>query len=474
MTTSFGDTASRLIATLLECPGSTLSETATTCRIDRTACSDGALLDRVRETARVADTEGFGRLRLFGDISGEHDPIGCVLEDVDGEALSLVIEKESEEGWRYFLTESGFAYSLPELASSVPVTAWVSARFEPFSAIALLVTPWDGTRSAPRIDVPLERPRKLVRDLTSIRTPTDVSPWLLSSAPSASSPAYVAWRKAAAERLIFALPSEIRKVDGADVVALKGLRSAPIPVSAPLPALPEQETDALMEAAAWVYGVQRETEARFQFLNYQLSVYWPEGSAWPEGLVEALPASLVGAKEAYGFHLEDQSKEALKSLGDLRKGLQEEVARAQSSTRDLISSLWRDLGIAGVVLALKSPMAPQIAGAEALRWVTLATSVLLMASLCVTGVANARFNSLADRSRVDWRKRLYAFVSPDEWKRLVEAPIKSGRWVYRLALTVVAVLYLVAAAYLFAVSEPDLAARVWTFLKHMVGATAGA
>ena len=474
MTTSFGDAASRLIATLLERPGATLSETVTTCRVDGAACSDGILLDRIREAARLAATEGFGRLRLFGDISGEHDPVACTLDDVEGEPLSLVIEKAGEECWRFFLTEAGFACSLAELAASGPVTAWVSARFEPFSAIALSVTPWDGTRSAPRVEVPLERPRKLVRDLTSVRTPANVSPWLLSSAPSASSPAYVTWRKAAAERLAFALPSEIRNVDGADVIALKGLRSAPIPVSAPLPALPESGTDALMEAAAWVYGVQRETEARFQFLNYQLSVYWPEGSAWPEGLVEALPASLVGAKEAYGFHLQDQSKEALKSLGDLRKGLQEEVARAQSSTRDLISSLWRDLGIAGVVLALKSPMAPQIAGTEALRWVTLATSVLLLSSLVVTVAANARFNRLSDRSRVEWRRRLYAFVSPDEWKRLVEAPIKSGRWVYRIALFIVAILYLVAATYLFAVSEPDLTARGWTFFKYTVGAAAGA
>lgn len=464
MTTLFGDVASRLISTLLEFPGATLAETVETCRVDRTACSNRALFDGIRDAARLAEVEGFGRLRLFGEISGEIDPIRCALEDMDGELLSLIIEKIAEEGWRYFLTETGFASSLGELSLATPVTAWVSARFDPFSAITLYVTPWDGARLAPRIDTTLERPRKLVRDLTSARTPADVAPWLPSVTPLTSSSAYVAWRQAAAQRLVFALPSEIREVDGIVEVALKGLRSAPIPLSTPLPTLPASATAELMEAAAWVYGVQRETEARFQFLNYQLSVYWPEGSAWPDGLVEALPASLIGAKEAYGFHLQDQSKEALKSLADLRKGLQDEVMRAQSSTRDLISSLWRDLGIAGVVLALKSPMAPQIAGAAALRWVTLATSVLLLASLSVTVTANARFDRLADRSRSEWRKRLYAFVSPDEWKRLVEAPIKSGRWVYRLALAIVAILYLVAAAYLFTVSEPEVAAHVWATL----------
>ncbi|GAB6842676.1 hypothetical protein HNR00_003253 [Methylorubrum rhodinum] len=99
---------------------------------------------------------------------------------------------------------------------------------------------------------------------------------------------------------------------------------------------------------------------------------------------------------------------------------------------------------------------------------TLATAFLLAISLGVTVFANARFNRLADEARAEWRMKLYAFISNTEWVRLVERPIRRGRAVYRLALPVVATLYVAAAVYLVAVAEPG-----WVSAARDAWATAG-
>ena len=60
------------------------------------------------------------------------------------------------------------------------------------------------------------------------------------------------------------------------------------------------------------------------------------------GLTSVLGEAFVSAREAYGFHVEGETKQALKALGELRKNILEDVTKAQGATRDLISSLWRD------------------------------------------------------------------------------------------------------------------------------------
>ncbi|WP_146056395.1 hypothetical protein [Methylobacterium sp. V23] len=419
--------------------------------------------------SRLAADGGFGTLKVYAKAYGPVDP-ATTFDEIANDVLQVVLTKERNADWCWFLTEKGFAVSLNDALVAAPVAIWIAASFEPFSSFTVAVSPWDGTRTPPTNAEAPERPLKLVRDLTQKRTPSDIGPWLLRDAPSKGSSVFATWRAAAVERLAYALPNEIRTVDGDDKVVLKGPRSTPIAIGLyGDPEWPAKVFDPLTEAATWVYASKREAEARFQFLNNHLSMDWREGTQWPAGLLPALAASLTSAKEAYAFHLQDQSKDALKSLGDLRKSLQDEVGRAQSATRDLLSSLWRDLALAGVVLALKSPTAPQIATAEVLRWVTLATAVLLLVSLGITILSNWRFNSLADQARKEWRVKLYAFVSKAEWARLVERPIAKGRCVYWIALPVVATLYVAAAIYLFAVAEPDRFTAFVGYLGRLIG-----
>jgi hypothetical protein len=435
--------------------GAAVSETVEICRVDETSCADAAALARLGEARRLVAAEGLGTLKVYGTFSGEIDPATHPYEDLETEPLRVVLAKGREPGWCYFLTEAGFAAALRDDLVAEPLAVWVATDFAPFASMTLAVAPWGGARTPPETGTAAERPRKLVRDLTHGRTPPQVGPWLLTARPATGSAVFDAWAAVAVEKLAFALPYEVRSVEGEERVALKGPRTTPVAVVPTSSDWPSRILEPLTEAATWIYAAPREAEARFLFLNNHLSLDWRDDLHWPDGLLHLLSGSLASAREAYAFHLQDQSKDALKTLGDLRKSLQDEVARAQAATRDLLSALWRDLAVAGVVLALKSPTAPQIASAEILRWVTLATAFLLAVSLGITVFANARFNTLSDEARAEWRKKLYAFISNAEWAKLVEEPIRRGRLVYRLALPLVATLYGAAAVYLLSVAMPD-------------------
>lgn len=456
MTSAFGPKARKLFSELGPSANTTRNEVINICRVDKVRC-DTAHLDVLRELVSLAKQEGYGEIKVFDAVEDVIDLAKVTAADLGSEEISIVLEKIVRDDWCYFITDKGFELALTDEALfTTPRAIWVATDFEGFSTATMTVTPWNGPREH-ELSHPLpEQPRKLVRDLTFKRTPAQLGPWLLRGKIPAASTIFAIWRKVSAEWLAYALPSEVRGNDAAQGVVLKGPRSAPIEIG-PVPKNWDDEVFAsLTEAVSWVYTTPREAETKFQFLNNHLSLDW-QGASWPGGLTQMLPGSLANAREAFAFHLQDQSKEALKTLGDLRKALQDEVARAQAATRDLLSALWRDLAIAGVVLALKNPTASQITSAEILHWVTLATAVLLLISLCVTIGGNWRFNALADKGRIEWRGKLYAFLPDDEWKRLVERPIRQARRVYRLALPFVMLFYLAAAYYLFSLAEPVFA-----------------
>lgn len=453
--TAFGPTAAALFRELAGKPDG-VSETLDYCRVDHVSCKDPDRVRRARELARAAAAEHLGEVKLFGEIQGEIDLERVADGDIGDEPVSLVLTKVGGNGFCYFITDQAFAASLDEgQLTGDPLAVWVAVDFQGFSTEWLTVSPWGGARVHEPATFAAETPRKFVRDLTGDTVPERVDPWLLRGEVPAASTVFDAWREAAARRLAFSLPSEIRATPPGAQIVLKGPRSAPIPIADPPADWSARAFPSLADAARWIYSTPRETETKFQFLNNHLSLDWRDGTSWPRGLETVMAGSLTSAREAFAFHLQDQSKEAIKSLGDLRKSLQEEVARAQSATRDLLSALWRDFGIAGVVLALKSPTWPQISTTEALRWVTVATAIVLSVSLLVTTLSNWRFNRLADDGRQEWRGKLYAFLSEADWRRLVEAPISKARRVYRLTLPIVTIMYAVAVYYLLVVAVPE-------------------
>ncbi len=456
-----------LIETFAAVPGAMLRETLDLLRITETECISNDSLRELSAVTRQFVAEGFGEIAIEGVIAGPINPSEALCDEYRGEKFRLTIQKHSTPSWCYFLTLSGWERALQNeafIASSKAV--WVAADFEEFSSYRLRVSPWGNEKThVPGGTDQFERPRRLVRDQTYANAPADIRPWLLTG-PAKPSVVFDVWKAAATPKLTFALPFEIREIEKALHVVLKGPRSNPIPVTDGA-ITDTQSFGVLLEAAEWLYTPPREAEIKFTFLNYHLSLDWPQGESWPAALPRVLAGSLASAKDAFTYHLHAQASESLKSMADLRRSLQDDVTKVQQATRDLLTALWRDFAVAGIVLALRSPSAKDAISSEVLRYVTLGAALLLTLSLLITIGSTLRFNSLAAQARSEWKKRSYAFIPEADWESLVEKPLRSGRRVFWTVVCVVSLFYTLIVLYLVSiglshspnstVNEPKLA-----------------
>ena len=393
---------------------------------------------------------------MYGDISGSIDLVNADVSSIEGEAVAVRLTKNVEAEAAYFLTRTGFEAALcdPEFMLTTR-KIWIAEDFLPFATRSCVYAPWSSAIDQKRVDDTFDSPRRLVRDQSYQLAPIDIRPWYLMIPGDESSGVFVSWKETAVKNLIFCLPTEIRASDTGRQVVLKGARSAFADVDLSKPQ--SQLFDVATDAIRWVYDQPRDTETKFHLLNNHLALYWPEKAKWPMGLEGVLDHALASAREAFAFHLQDDSKEAIKSLGDLRKALLEEVARSQIATRDLLSALWRDAAIAGAAFALRSATT----NSSAVIAASLGAATLLFASLLTTVLSNWRFDVLAKQVRVQWRQRLYAFMSDNQWIELVTRPISRARWVYRASVVpVVAVYAVLIGALLWIVYPAEMIATV--------------
>ncbi|MCI8208126.1 hypothetical protein AUC61_01140 [Pseudomonas sp. S25] len=460
--------------------GSAQVETAGTFRIDEVSNVSIDFVRELKDFASRIKTAGLGLIELFGEVSDSIEVSTFQYADIENDRLTIILEKPVERHWCYFLTLKGFENWLRAGLSSPQqlqkkMCIWVAGEVIDFSTYSFSVTEMGGHKDLPTTTHCPEKPWKTVRDLTQAYAPSSLEPWLLLTEPVAESETFKTWKNVAVEKLAFCLPTEIRREDGGTHVVFRGGRSLPITVEEPIN-WTDVDFITMHETCQWIYSTPRESETKFQLFNNHIAINWNNDATWPSGLKPLLRNSLSGAKEAFAFHLQDQSKEAVKSLGDLRKGLQEEVNKTQTATRDLISALWRDFAVAGIVLALRTPMVKTGVETTAMTVLYLGVSALLIFSILINTLSNLRFNSLGDSSREGWRKKLYSFMSADDWHRLVEKPISAGRTVYWFAWTVCFFLYASIVHYFLSLAAPDVVDKyfnsylvsMWNCIKNLL------
>lgn len=429
--------------------GAVFAETTLVCRVDQISKITAADFKRISELASAMAQAKRGKLAVFGSISGEVDLANGNVSSIEGEAVAVRLTKNVEAEAAYFVTRRGFEAALNDAEFMRGARKiWIAEDFLPFSTRSCVFSPWGSAVEHKHLEDTFDSPRRLVRDQSYLLAPTDIRPWYLMIPGDETSGVFAAWKEAAVRNLIFCLPTEIRASDETRQVVLKGARSAFADVDLSKPQ--SQLFHVVTDAVRWVYDQRRDTETKFHLLNNHLALYWPEKAMWPMGLAGVLDHALASAREAFSFHLQDDSKEAIKSLGDLRKALQEEVARSQTATRDLLSALWRDAAIAGAAFALRSATT----NSSAVTIASLGAAALLFASLLTTVLSNWRFDVLAKQVRAQWRQRLYAFMSEKQWVELVTRPISRARWVYRVSIVPVFAVYVVLIGALLWVVYP--------------------
>lgn len=317
------------------------------------------------------------------------------------------------EGTLAVLTASGFRQLL---RGNPAADRWsVAALAAPIRTWSTLFHPW-GLDEAGAPAVPTINPRRLVRESGAERVvPTSVGRWLLrGDAPvDLQDAGGKIWADEATRRLLASLPNEV------DPETRELMFRGPPRLALSMPADQIGPDQAgifcdLQKAASWVFANERETELRHTLLATEIARSGGSGEALAQFTLTLGP-SLDGARIAYEMSMAGISADTLKALADLRKAVTEETAKVTESTRQTIAAITGAIAVGlGLVAARLTTQTDP--------W--LITSVMVVAAVYVLLVigSGAQFVLLQRGVRSDWQTRLYRFLPPADYSRLVSKP----------------------------------------------------
>jgi hypothetical protein len=462
-----------------------------------------ALLESIVSAAgeRGLRQETIAELYVHGSIDSDSAPrLSRALRDLHGRRLSSVsIIRRGESvslddvatitgeldirlmkhntAQTFYFYDAAFlsAFFADDSAVSRARTVLIARGVESFQTLQCSYARWEDTlvpdevqmESAPTIEV-----RRLVVDLSGHdRVPSSAGNLIISrnSHPVASE-AYRQWKAYVARSLPTILVNEVRSSDDGDVLAVSSPRRVAIahPEVAPDDALLALELD----AARFVYAGGPGTENRLTFLTAELSRSWPYRKSWDTGFLEVGELALESARSAERLFASGKTGDVLKALGDLRKTLNEDVAKVMQQTRDLGSALWRDVAIAVTALAAKVATGGTPGLDVGVRSLLVLVSAFLVYSLAVTLVGNHRFLTDARKARAKWTRQTYSFLSETELRELALEPLEKTEAVYWWTSKMVMAAYAVIVIALLAVATWPWDASVPSRFRFVVTPTA--
>lgn len=424
------------------------------------------LLDQWRVIASTAEALGIGTVTAI-DLLG--DDIDLLAVDIGSLAGNVRVRiKKSHGDTTYYLFSAEGVTSLlsdPERCRSARVIL-VAEAFEPFRTESCRFEQWIGAVAEEQSPDPMAGivPRRLVKDMIGGAVPLSVGPFLLiGDTPIDDSAVFGAWRLLAVRQLLACLANEIWADNGKAMVTLHGPRTRRIEAGFST-ADSKKLLPHVTECARWVYASGRDIEVRHTLLTYELAREWPDEMPWSQMFWEKAERSLEAAKTAFHAHIRETSKDTLKSLGDLRKALGEEVAKVSQQTRDLLATLWRDFAVAvtAVVARIVLILAEKpSADSFVVKGTLVGIAGFLVFSIVFTLRSNSRFMAIADESRDAWRSKLYGFLPDSDLRVLSDIPIEQSNAVYRKAARWVVTAYAIVT----------IAVLVTAFLPHSLNST---
>lgn len=408
----------------------TVSETRTQLALYQLAGPDA------RDVLDLLVPAGFGLVRL-ADAGGD-----LTAGELDAHALDveLVASKPAAPDWIYpVVTAAG----LSAIIDRAPVenVVWVHGLDRRIDTVSVSWRQWDDV--APFVASEVPHPSKVVRVLRAGDPLESVGRWLLRDADADVTGRLLSrWREHAAVALVRAIAQE---VEGDGRVLFRG----PPPTRFSTEGASRMEIgcfSALQRAAAWVYENPREIENRHGLLAAEVSrTALRDGDA--PALASTMPAALEGARIAYGFGVSQQSRDALKTLSDLRKAVSDETSKLTDATRTMAAAVTTS-AVGNVALVI----ARLTLGKDARFVAPAAVAIGLALAVYVGAVIWSGWNFLTLQRdlRTEWRERLYRFLPDDEYQRMVAAPVAAAESAFRhaaFASAAVSVLLLAAIAF---------------------------
>lgn len=346
------------------------------------------------------------------------------------------------------LTNAGFEAALKRGDTSRRL--WVRRLSAAFESLGVRYSPWDDPQDAPAAE-PWPSLGKVVRLLgTAAGAQTDLPRWILRD-PTAALPtgaAFEIWKVHAAGAAALALANELEP-DGK--LLFRGPPTSRFTLDG-VGALTTAGFEALQRAALWAYESLREVENRQGLLAAEIARAGVRDGELQD-LADVAGHALDGARIAYQFGVTQQSRDTLKALGDLRKAVMDETAKVAEITRGLVAAVAGAVfGNIGVIVArLTLPANASFIGPAALI-------VGVVLALYVVGVIASGFHFLhiQRKNRAEWRPRLYSFLTPADYRTLVEMPVKRVEVAFLVTAIVGAVMatLLLAAVVVIALAAP--------------------
>lgn len=362
--------------------------------------------------------------------------------------VRISIQKNNTSTVRYFFSAIGFSTLFSDINVTDARVIYIAEAFDEFDTESCKVRRW--TLIEPTLEWKFDKntisPNRLIKDLGSALVPLSVSPYLMEGPSPQSSAVLNVWKKHACRNLFFSLVSEVWVENNAIQISLIGPRTRKIAFD--LNEInPHRDFLLLTEVAQWVYGAHRDTEIRHTLFTYELARDWNDQASLSRGFAERAAFALEAAKTSFHAHICNTSKDTLKSLADLRKGLGEEVTKVTNQTKELLSSLWKDFAIA--VTALFGRIALSASGKLsdpiAMKAVLYGTAFFLIASISINLFFNSRFLRLSSKNRISWSQKLYGFLSAEDRRILADEPLEQAESLYYRTVYPIILIYVVVA-----------------------------
>jgi len=351
------------------------------------------------------------------------------------------------EGWRSFLCNEREIFS----AKAVKL-AFIKNSF---GTKAFNIEPWTNAPTANASQNQKHKndtgPRRQVRcQSPDLMAPVQIEPWILSGSAPKDCQAITIWQEIAAQMIAKSLPNELYKDGEISKINLSGQPPRRLEFGTfPADKIPFKS---LQEAAIWVYLEGDDVEVRHTFLSAELARAWNLDVSFCAGLDSRLADALESARLIYKAHLRSSSKDTLKALADLRKTLADEVQKLLQQSKDLLSTVWRDVAIAIGTMAIRLSMDSVKATGVSIGFAAIyfTVAIYIGASYWIAIRTNNKFLKIIETARQSWRTKLYAFLDDDDYKALADKPLTDAVKVYQntqaitSAVVIVVILILMA------------------------------
>ncbi|MDX2385091.1 hypothetical protein GOD60_13950 [Sinorhizobium medicae] len=360
-----------------------------------------------------------------------------MLDGISGGVRITARGAELPSGVQAVLTISGFERLLSRPASSSYV--WVEGLTAIVDTIAVRYAPWGTIDPFVPADS-LPNPAKVVRVLNGQKAVEGLGRWLLvDSEANVSDWALAPWRSKAVSRLLTAIAHE---VEPSGELLFRGPPPARF-IDAHADSVSALQFAAIQRAVRWAYENERELENRHGLLAAEIARTSLRNGQLVE-LASTLEHALEGAKIAYNFGVTQQSKDTLRALTDLRKAISDDTAKLSEVTRSIstavVGAVFANIGV--IIARLTISPKTQYVGVAAL--ILAGVLAIYVMSMIISGY---HYVSIQRQLRRDWKEKLYRFLPPDEYKKMVEDPAsraESGFKISALAGVVMIILSSIA------------------------------